>query len=55
VISAKVYFYISQRKFVTESRNRGGSPDILINVILITVLANFQAEQEVGLYRGQGD
>jgi hypothetical protein len=49
------FLYFDKRRFVTQSRNRGGSPDIFINVTIIAIPANVQAEQEDGIYRGRGD
>lgn len=39
---------------VTQSRNRGGSPDILIDILIIAV-TNIQAEKDVNFRRDEGN
>lgn len=43
------------KRLVTQSRNRGGSPNILVDILFVTVFANFQAEKELKFRRDEGN
>jgi hypothetical protein len=48
-----IFFWLDM--FVTQNRNRGGSPDILVHTVIVTILVNYPTDKDISFRGDEGN